>query len=119
MKKLALVVTAAAMVTFAGSGMAGKPGTKGNGLPFVDMSDSWTLVIHSRPYDKCPTSGYDDTNRRSLVVAALPEFDSDSPNPHGGKVPDMSDFNDIELMSNTSLDNFYVVHESWNYVLNN
>ena len=86
----------------------GKTATKGNGLPLVNMSDSWTLVIHARPYDKCPTSGYDDTNRRSLVVAALPGFDGTF-NPHAGSTPDASDFNDIELVSNDSLDEFFVL----------
>lgn len=90
------------------SASAGKPDNKGNGLPLVDMSDSWTLVIHARPYDKCPTSGFDDTNRRSLVVAALPGWDG-STNPHGNNEPDASDYNDIELVSNNSLDEFYVI----------
>jgi hypothetical protein len=72
------------------------------------MSDSWSLVIHARPYDKCPTSGFDGTNRRSMVVAALPDWDG-STNPHGKNEPDMSDYNDIELTSNDSLDDFYVI----------
>ena len=93
---------------FSASSMAGKPDKKGNGLPFVDMSDSWTLVIHSRPYDKCPTSEYEGTNRRSIVVAALPGFDGTS-NPHAGNLPDASDYNDIELESNDSLDEFSVI----------
>ena len=110
MRKLGLAIAAAALVgLFAGSAMADKPPTKGNGLPFVDMSDSWTLVIHARPFDKCPTADYDGTNRRSLVVAALPGFTKDSPNPHAGGTPDASDFNDILLTSNTSLDDFQVL----------
>ena len=93
---------------FSVTALAGQPAKKGNGLPRIDMSDSWSLVIHARPYDKCPTSGFDGTNRRSLVVAALPEWDG-STNPHGNKEPDASDYNDIELVSNDSLDDFYVI----------
>ncbi len=93
---------------FSATATAARPANKGNGLPFVDMSDSWTLVVHARPYDKCPTSGFDDTNRRSIVVAALPEWDG-TWNPHGNNEPDASDYNDIELVSNTSLDEFYVI----------
>ena len=87
---------------------AGQPPNKGNGLPRVDMSDSWSLVIHARPYDKCPNSGFDGTNRHSMVVAALPDWDGTT-NPHGNNEPDASDFNDIELVSNVSLDEFYVI----------
>lgn len=93
---------------FSAAAIAGKPDKKGNGLPIVDMSDSWTLVIHARPYDKCPTSGFDDTNRHSMVVAALPGFDGTT-NPHAGNTPDASNFNNIELISNDSLDEFYVI----------
>ncbi len=111
MRKLGLAIAALALVgLFAGSAMAVKPETKGNGLPFVDMSDSWTLVIHARPFDKCPTADFDDTNRRSIVVAGLPpaEFDA-AVTAHGNKVPDASDFNDILLTSNDSLDFFQVL----------
>jgi len=93
---------------FSVTALAGQPAKKGNGLPRVDMSDSWSLVIHARPYDKCPTSGFDGTNRRSLVVAALPNWDG-STNPHGKNEPDLSNYNDIELVSNDSLDDFYVI----------
>lgn len=111
MNKFALAVAAVAVAgLFAGSAMAVKPETKGNGLPFVDMSDSWTLVIHARPFDKCPTADFQGTNRRSIVVAGLPpaEFDL-AVIAHGNKVPDASDFNDIILTPNQSLDNFQVL----------
>lgn len=110
MKRLAIVVTTSLVASlFSISAVAGPPaGKKGNGLPRVDMSDSWSLVIHARPYDKCPDSGFDGTNRRSLVVAALPGWDG-STNPHGNNEPDWSDYNDIELSDNDSMDEFYVV----------
>ncbi len=98
----------AAAITLAGSALAGKPDKKGNDLPFVDMSNSWSLVIHSKPFGKCPTAGFDDTNRRSLVVEGLVGWDGVS-NPHGNKEPDIADYNDILLSSNTSLDEFQVV----------
>jgi len=107
-KVINLICIALVTGLFSVTAFAGPPAKKGNGLPRVDMRDSWTLVIHSRPYDKCPTSGFDGTNRRSLVVAALPEFDG-STNPHGNNEPDASDYNDIELVSNPSLDDFYVI----------
>jgi len=109
-RSIHLILIALTTTLFSLSAIAGKPdpGKKGNGLPIVDMSDSWTLVIHARPYDKCPTSGFDDTNRRSMVVASLPGWDGIS-NPHGSNVPDASDYNDIQLESNNSLDEFYVI----------
>lgn len=110
MKKYGLVIAGLAVAgLMAGSAWADKPTTKGNGLPLINMSDSWTLVIHARPFDKCPTADYQGTNRRSIVVAALPGFDKDSANPHTGNTPDASDFNDILLTSNTSLDDFQVL----------
>lgn len=111
MRKLGLAIAAVAMVgLFAGSAMAVKPATKGNDLPLVNMSDSWTLVIHARPFDKCPTADFKDTNRRSIVVAGLPPADfALAVIAHGNKVPDMSHFNDILLTSNDSMDFFQVL----------
>jgi hypothetical protein len=109
MKELALAVAATVTIgLLAGPALADQPDQKGNGLPRVDMSDSWSLVIHARANDKCPTSDYEGTNRRSLVVEALPGWDGTS-NPHGGKLPDWSDYNDIMLTDNDSLDDFRVL----------
>ncbi len=107
-RKINLILIALTIALFSMSALAVKPATKGNGLPLIDMRDSWTLVIHARPYDKCPTADYDGSNRRSLVVAAIPLADVLA-NPHGGNTPDASDYNDIELVSNDSLDEFYVL----------
>jgi len=106
-RSINFILIALTTVLFSLSAWAAKPDKKGNGLPHVSMSDSWSLVIHSRPYDKCPTSGFDGTNRRSLVVASLDGWDGES-NPHGNNLPDPSDFNDILLTANDSLDDFWV-----------
>jgi hypothetical protein len=109
MQGLSAILAAAALVALvAGPSLADQPATKGNGLPRVNMSDSWSLVIHARPFGKCPTSGFDGTNRRSLVVESLAGFDG-SVNPHANKLPDASDFNDIGLVPNNSLDDFHVI----------
>ena len=110
MKKrwISICVTTLATGMLGASAVAGPPANKGNGLPRVDMSDSWHLVVHARPADQCPTSGFDETNRHSLVVAGLADWDGTT-NPHGNNEPDWSDLTDRALVPNDSLDAFYVL----------
>ena len=81
---------------------------KGNGLPSVDMSGSFLINIHA--VDKCPTSGFDGSNRHTIVVQGLTEADFDEAvAAHGNNLPDLSDKNDILLTKSDSADSFQVM----------
>ena len=108
-KLLGLAVGAVAIAAVgATSAMAGKPGTSGNGLPVVDMSDSFMLNIHA--VKKCPSAGYDGSNRHTIVVLGLTDEDFEAAvNLHGNNLPDLTDKNDIVLTKSDSADSFQVI----------
>lgn len=79
-KLLGLAIGAVALAAVgATAAMAGKPNTKGNGLTFVDMSDSWSLIIQAREPGKCPGGDFQDTGRRMIIVEGV-----NSPSGAGG-----------------------------------
>lgn len=103
-KKLAFAIAAVGLSALvAGPAMAGK----GNGLPTVDMSGSFLINIHA--VDKCPSNGFDYSNRHTIVVQGLTDADFDSAvAAHGNNVPDMTDKNDILLTKSDSADSFQI-----------
>ena len=106
-KILTLTVGAMALAAIgATSAVAGQPDTKGNGLPFVDMSTAYTLIIQARPPGKCPTAGFEGSSRRTIVVEGV-----ESPSGAGGLNNGKDSFttNDILLTSNDTLDDFQVI----------
>lgn len=88
----------------AGTAMAGK----GNGLPTVNMNGSFLINVHA--VDKCPTNGFDGSNRHTIVVQGLTDEDFyDAVDAHGNNVPDMTDKNDILLTKSDSADSFEIM----------
>ena len=91
-------------VLFSVSALAGK----GNGLPSVDMSGSFLINIHA--VDKCPSNGFDGSNRHTIVVQGLTDADFDlAVDRHKINLPDLSDYNDILLTKSDSADSFQVL----------
>ena len=105
LEKLAYAIASVGLSALvAGPVMAGN----GNGLPTVDMSDSFLLNVHA--VDKCPTSGFDGSNRHTIVVQGLTDEDfADAYSAHGNNVPDLSDKNDILLTKSDSADAFQIL----------
>ena len=80
---------------------------KGNGLPSVDMSGSFLINIHA--VDKCPSNGFDGSNRHTIVIEGLNDDDfAAALEAHGNNVPDLSDKNDIMLVKSDSADSFQI-----------
>ena len=102
MKKL-LISAVLASTLIAGGAMA----AKGNGLPSVDMKDSFLMNIHA--VDKCPSNGFDGSNRHTIVIEGLTEEDfAAALEAHGNNVPDLSSKNDIMLVKSDSADSFQI-----------
>ena len=102
MKKL-LISAVLASTLIAGGAMA----AKGNGLPSVDMSDSFLMNIHA--VDKCPSNGFDGSNRHTIVIKGLTDEDfAAAVDLHKNNLPDLSDMNDIELVESDSADSFQI-----------
>lgn len=109
MRKIGLFITMLALVAFvSGTAKAVKPGSTGNGLPLVSMKDSFLLNVHA--VKKCPTNGFDGSNRNTIVVLGLSDADfADAVTKHGNNLPDITDKNDIELTKSDSADSFEVL----------
>ena len=104
-KKLAYAIASVGLSALvAGSAMA----AKGNGLPSVNMSGSFLINVHA--VKKCPTSGYDGSNRHTIVVQGLTEEDFiGAVDAHKNNVPDLTDKNDILLTKSDSADSFQII----------
>lgn len=103
-KKLAYAIASLGLsALLAGPAVA----AKGNGLPSVNMSDSFLINIHA--VDNCPTNGFDGSNRHTIVVQGLTDDDFNlAVAAHGNNVPDLTDKNDIMLVKSDSADSFQI-----------
>ena len=103
-RSINLILIALTTVLFSATALAGK----GNGLPSVDMSGSFLINIHA--VNKCPSNGFDGSNRHTIVVQGLSDADFDAAvAAHGNNLPDLSDYNDILLTKSDSADSFEIM----------